>query len=165
MTDQLSSIPTPPAVRRATPSDATTLDAMVREIAAHEGFIDAVRVTPQRWSALLGRDDVVVLVAERDGCALGYVSAVRRLHLWSGGDVLAVDDVYVRPGERDSGVGRLLLTRMAAVAATEALVVTWGVETHNTGAQRFYARLGARLHPKVLATWTPDAYAPHLPTH
>ena len=33
---------------------------------------------------MLARPDVLVLVAERDGVPAGYVSAVRRLHLWLG---------------------------------------------------------------------------------
>lgn len=147
-------------IRRAAPADAATVQTLVLEIAAHEGDTHHVRVTAERWEQLLGRDDVVVLVAERDGRALGYTSAVRRLHLWSGGDVLAVDDVWVRPGERSAGLGRRLLTAMARVAAPEGLTLTWGVEPENAGAQRFYAGLGATLRDKVLAGWSPDAYGP-----
>jgi hypothetical protein len=46
---------------------------------------------------------VIVLLAERGGQAVGYVSALRQLHLWTGGDVLNLDDLYVRPGQRDGG--------------------------------------------------------------
>jgi len=149
-------------VRRAAPQDARTVDRLVREIAAHEGDLEHVHVSPERWAALLERDDVVVLLAERDDRPLGYVSAVRRLHLWSGGDVLAVDDVFVRPGERGRGLGEQLLVAMAAHAAPENLAISWGVEPENDGAQRFYRRLGATLRPKVLAGWAPTAYLPML---
>jgi ribosomal protein S18 acetylase RimI-like enzyme len=87
------------------------------------------------------------------------VSAVRQLHLWTGGDVLALDDLYVRPGCRDAGVGRRLMGALAALAAPEQLLIRWGMEADNVGAQRFYRRLGATLRPKVLAAWTPAAYA------
>lgn len=152
--------PTAEAVtlRRATSTDAAVVHRLVLEIAAHEGDLDHVHVTPERWVELLQRDDVVVVLAERDGQALGYTSAVRRLHLWTGGDLLAVDDVYVRPGERSAGLGRRLLTEMARVAAAEALTVTWGVEPDNVRAQKFYAGLGATLRDKVVAGWAPDAY-------
>lgn len=155
--------PTPTAgavtVRRATPDDAATVHTLVLEIAAHEGDLEHVHVTPGRWAELLRRDDVVVLLAERDGHALGYTSAVRRLHLWTGGDLVAVDDVYVRPGERSAGVGRRLLTAMARhAAAPEGLTLTWGVEPENARAQRFYAGLGATLRAKVVAGWAPPAY-------
>ena len=145
-------------VRRATPADAATVHTLVLEIAAHEDSLEHVRVTTEGWADLLERTDVVVLLAERAGRALGYTSAVRRLHLWTGGDVLAVDDVFVRPGERSAGLGRRLLTAMAAIAEPDGLTLTWGVEPDNTRAQWFYVRLGATLRTKVVAGWTPQAY-------
>ena len=62
-------------IRRATPEDAATVHALVLEIAAHEGNVEDVQATPQRWEAILERDDVVVLLAERDRLVLGYTSA------------------------------------------------------------------------------------------
>jgi ribosomal protein S18 acetylase RimI-like enzyme len=128
---------------------------MVREIAALEG--DDVTATDQRWAEVLGRPDVLVLLAERGGEPVGYVSAVRRLHLWLGTDVLALDDLFVRDGHRDAGVGRLLMTELARLASAEDLVVRWEVREDNTAAQRFYRRLGARMWPKVVAWWPPEA--------
>ena len=145
-------------IRRATPDDAPVA-AMVREIAAHEDQAAHVHVPDARWRTLLARPDVIVLLAERGGGAVGYVSAVRQLHLWTGGDVLALDDLYVRPGHRDAGVGRRLMAGLAALTAPEQLLIRWGVEVDNVDAQRFYHRLGATLRPKVLAAWTPGAYA------
>jgi ribosomal protein S18 acetylase RimI-like enzyme len=146
-------------IRRATPDDAPDVAAMVREIAAHEDQAAHLHVSDDRWRTLLARPEVVVLLAERGGEAVGYVSAVRQLHLWTGGDVLALDDLYVRPGARDAGVGRRLMAALAALAAPERLLIRWGVEADNVDAQRFYRRLGATLRPKVLAAWTPGAYA------
>src|SRR4051794_25449323 len=132
---------------------------MVREIAEHEDQAAHVQVDEELWRSLLARSDVTVLLAERDGAAVGYVSAVRRLHLWTGGDVLALDDLFVRPGNRSGGVGRRLMTSLADVAAPERLFITWGVEPDNVDAQRFYRRLGATLRHKVLAAWSPEAYS------
>ena len=146
-------------IRRATAADAGHVAAMVREIAAHEDQATHVHVDEDQWRRLLDRPEVVVLLAERDGGAAGYVSAVRQLHLWTGGDVLALDDLYVRPGHRDGGVGRRLMAALARLAAPEQLLIRWGMEVDNVDAQRFYRRLGATLRPKVLAAWTPAAYA------
>jgi ribosomal protein S18 acetylase RimI-like enzyme len=132
---------------------------MVVEIAAHEDQSDQVHVDVDRWRAMLARPEVVVLLAERGGAPVGYVSAVRQLHLWTGGDVLNLDDLYVRPGQRDDGVGRRLMTALARLAEPERLLIRWGMESDNIGAQRFYRRLGATLRPKVVAAWTPDAYS------
>lgn len=147
-------------IRRARPQDAETVMAMVREIAAHEDQLQHLAVTTQRWAEMLTRPDVFVLIAWRDTAAVGYVSSIRRIHLWSDRDVLALDDLYVREAARDSGVGRRLMATLAArYAAPDQLTVTWGMEPDNHGAQRFYRRLGARLRDKVLAGWTPAGYA------
>lgn len=142
-------------VRRAGPEDAATVLEMVREIAAHEGDVSDVSGTPDTWAAMLARPDVVVLIAERDGRPMGYVSAVRKLHLWLGTDILVLDDVYVRESSRDAGVGRLLMTRLAALAAPEQLLIRWEMREDNVAAQRFYRRLGASLRTKVIAFWRP----------
>ncbi len=144
-------------VRRATPDDAATVLGMVREIAAHEGDPGSVAGTPETWSAMLGRADVVILLAERDGEPVGYVSAVRRLHPWLGHDILALDDVFVRPGSRDAGVGRLLMLELARRASAEDMAIRWEMREDNLAAQRFYARLGATLRTKVMAFWSADA--------
>jgi len=148
-----------PTIRRAIPDDAAEVAAMVVEIAAHEDQSAHVHVDPAQWGDLLGRPEVVVLLAERAGRPVGYVSAVRQLHLWTGGDVLNLDDLYVRPGQRDAGVGRQLMAALAAFAAPDQLLIRWGMEVDNVDAQRFYRRLGATLRPKVLAAWAPSAYA------
>jgi ribosomal protein S18 acetylase RimI-like enzyme len=153
--------PAPPVVtvRPATPTDADDVAAMVGEIAAHEDQSAQVHVDVEQWRTLLAQPDVTVLLAQRAGVVVGYVSAVRQLHLWTGGDVLALDDLYVRPGHRDGGVGRQLMAGLAALAAPERLLIRWGMEVDNVEAQRFYRRLGATLRPKVLAAWPPAAYA------
>lgn len=149
------------AIRRAGPQDGDIVLAMMREIAAEEGVGD-VDVTADRWRELLGRHDVVVFVAERAGRAVGYVSAVVQLHLWLGREIVALDDLYVRPCHRDVGIGRRLITAMAGYAAPEDRLVRWGMECDNVDAQRFYRRMGARLRSKTIAAWPPEAYRPHL---
>jgi ribosomal protein S18 acetylase RimI-like enzyme len=146
-------------IRRATPADAEIVTAMVREIATHEDQAEHVQVTDEHWRQLLDRPEVIVLLAERDRDAIGYVSAVRQLHLWTGGDVLNLDNLYVCPGHRDAGVGCRLMAALAALAAPEQLLIRWGMEVDNVDAQRLYRRLGATLRPKILAAWTPAAYS------
>ncbi len=142
-------------VRRAGPDDAAVVLTMVREIAAHEGDASAAAGTAESWAAMLARPDVVVLLAERDGVPVGYVSAVRRLLLWLGKDILVLGDLFVRDGYRDAGVGRLLMTEIAALAAPERLLLHWEMREDNVAAQRFYRRLGATLRTKVIAFWQP----------
>ena len=142
-------------VRRAGPADAGVVFAMVREIAAHQDQNEHVAGSEEQWAGLLARPDVVVLIAERDGVPAGYVSAVRGLHLWEARDILRLDDLFVRDGYRDAGVGRLLMVELARLARPEGLIVRWEMQEDNVSAQRFYRRLGASLRTKVIAAWTP----------
>ena len=146
-------------VRRAGPQDADLIGVMVRELAAYQDESEHVRITPDRWRELLDGDDVIVLIAESAGQAAGYVSALRRPHLWSGDDILALDDLYVREQHRDGGVGRSLMLELARLALPQRLTIAWGVQPGNDDAQRFYRRLGANLRQKVTASWSPTAYA------
>jgi ribosomal protein S18 acetylase RimI-like enzyme len=143
-------------VRRAGPGDAAVVLALLRELAAEVG--DAVTGDEAGWARMLARPEVVVLLAERDGEPVGYVSAVRRLHLWSATDILGLDDLFVREGYRDAGVGRLLMTELARLAAPEGLLIRWEVAEDNLRAQEFYRRLGARLRAKVIASWPPESF-------
>lgn len=151
-------------IRRAGIADARVIDAMVRELAAHENSLEHVHVDAAGWERQLARPDVVVLLAEEGGEPVGFASTARRLHLWSGGDLLALDDLYVRPRHRDHGVGGQLMSAVARFAATEDLLVQWGVRLDNSAGQRFYARLGATLSTKMSAVWTPEGYRRHLAT-
>ena len=149
----------PVRIRVAGPLDAELVDTMVREIARHEGSLDDVVAEPEDWRRMLVRDDVTVLIATDGVQALGYASTTRRLNLWLARDVLALDDLYVRDAARNRGVGRELMTAVARLAAPEGLTVVWGARLENVDAHRFYRRLGAHLHDKTVAAWTPEAYA------
>ena len=115
------------AIRRATPADADDVAGMVREIAAHEDQSTHVHVDGGQWRTLLARPDVVVLLAERDGRAVGYVSAVRQLHLWTGGDVLALDDLDAQRFHRRFGatLRPTVVAAWAPAAYTDAAAQAW----------------------------------------
>ncbi|XVQ86919.1 N-acetyltransferase family protein [Microbispora siamensis] len=152
----------PVTIRRAGPEDAAAALTLLRELAAHQDQLRHVEVSEERMRELLCREDVIVLLAERGGRPIGFVSVVRHLNIWAGRDILALDDLFVRPEARDGGVGRLLMTAVAGIAAAEGMVVRWEVLKDNEGAQRFYTRLGATLSMKIIAAWPPGAYAAHV---
>ncbi len=145
-------------VRRATPADAAAVLTLLKELAGHQGSRAAVKSRPEQWQEYLQREDIVVLLAESDHQATGYVSAVRRTHLWSGRDILGLDDLYVRSGSRNAGIGGHLMRAMARFAEQDRLLIRWEVKPENIAAQRFYTRLGASLDTKVIASWRPGQY-------
>jgi GNAT superfamily N-acetyltransferase len=146
-------------IRRAVPADADIVLTMLRELADHQDELEYVKITAQQWRDLLARPEVIVLLAERDGKALGYVSVLRRFHLWSGTDHFDLDDLYVREEARNARIGERLMVEVARLAAPERLGIRWGVAP---AAQRFYERLGATLRTKTVASWGPDAYTDRL---
>ncbi|TDO45711.1 acetyltransferase (GNAT) family protein [Kribbella sp. VKM Ac-2527] len=149
-------------IRRAGPADAALLVTMIRELADYQDEGQYVTIPEDKWRELLTNEDVIVLIAESGEQAAGYVSAYRRPHFWTGGDILALDDLYVREQFRDGGVGRTLMLELARLALPQQLTITWGMRPENVAGQRFYARLGAKLKPKVVAAWDPATYSNSL---
>lgn len=145
-------------IRRATPADAELVRTMLVELAAYQDQAQDVTATVEDWQGFLGRDDVIVLIAEIDGQPAGYVSSLRRPYLWVGGDQLALDDLYVREQFRSTGVGRVLMLALARHALPDRLVISWGLRLENEGGYRFYDRLGATLRTKTAAGWHPAVY-------
>lgn len=148
----------PTEIRRAVPADAETVRTLLVELADYQDQGKYVTASVEDWAGFLGRDDVVVLIAEIDGTAAGYVSSLRRPYLWVGGDLLALDDLYVREQFRDAGVGRALMLALARHALPDRLPISWGLRLENEAGYRFYDRLGAKLVTKTAASWSPDAY-------
>lgn len=145
-------------IRRAHSEDAEATLTMLKELAEYEESSKHVQVTPNRWEEYLDRDDVILFIAEAEGSPVGYSSALRRPHLWSGRDIIALDDLYVRASYRNRLVGERLMRAMADLAADEGLTIGWEVLPANLAGQRFYSRLGAKLLTKVIASWTPEQY-------
>lgn len=152
----------PTEIRRAVPSDAELVRTMLIELANHQDQGEYVTASIEDWQEFLGRDDVIVLIAEVDGTAAGYVSALRRPYLWAGGDLLALDDLYVREQFRDAGVGRTLMLELARHALPDRLTIAWGLRLENEAGYRFYERLGATLVTKTAASWSPATYQTFL---
>jgi ribosomal protein S18 acetylase RimI-like enzyme len=149
-------------IRRAGVADAGTVLTMLRELADYQDQVAYVAASVEDWQGFLGREDVIVLIAEVDGTAAGYVSSLRRSYLWVGGDQLALDDLYVREQFRDAGLGRLLMLELARYALPDRLTISWGLRLENEAGYRFYERLGAKLTTKTVASWSPEAYADQL---
>ena len=78
-------------IHRAGPEDAGTVMEMVREIAAHEGQLQHLSVTIQRWTEFLTRPEVIVLLARQDATEGAHTQAVDTCQHQLG------EDHHVRP--------------------------------------------------------------------
>jgi GNAT superfamily N-acetyltransferase len=136
-----------PLIRPATPADVEVLHRFVVELAATEEFPGEVTARPSDLAdALFGPDAVArAVLAEVGGEPAGFALFYPTYSTVVGRTGVHLDDLYVRPEHRGSGVGRLLLAHLAELAVRRGGRLEWWVLRTNEGALRFYHRLGARL--------------------
>ncbi|MFP5335558.1 MAG: N-acetyltransferase family protein [Actinomycetes bacterium] len=137
-------------VRPAEPADVHAIDGLVRELAVYEKEPDAVEAVPDDFAAALFGPDprVHCHVAEVDlpdgpqvvGLALWYVT----FSTWRGRHGIWLEDLFVRPERRGLGLGRALLSALAAECTARGWArLEWWVLDWNSPAHGFYASLGA----------------------
>ncbi len=84
------------------------------------------------------------LVAERHGEPVGFAIFYTTFSTWQCRAGLWLEDLFVVPEERRAGIGRRLLTHLAAIAAErDCGRLEWSALNWNTPAIDFYLGLGA----------------------
>lgn len=137
----------PEGVRFARPEDVPDVLRLIRALAAYEREPDAVATTEgdlHRW--LFGDDAVAsVLVAELDGAVVGMALWFRTYSTWTGVPGIHLEDLFVDPAARGSGLGKALLAALARIALDRGYPrVEWVVLDWNTPSIEFYEAIGAR---------------------
>lgn len=133
-------------VREARPDDVPALVRLVRELAAYEREPDAVRLTePVLAQRLFGPHPAVFAhVAERGGEVVGTAVWFLTFSTWTGTHGIWLEDLYVRPEARGSGLGRRLLATLAGLCVRRGYArLEWTVLDWNAPALGFYRALGA----------------------
>ncbi len=134
-------------IRKATPADVGDILQLIRDLAAYEREPDAVRATVESlYATLFGPTPTAeAIVTESGGEIVGMALYFTNFSTWSGRDGLYLEDLYVRPEARGSGLGKALLQRLARIAVARGCArVEWSVLDWNTPALDFYRSLGAR---------------------
>jgi GNAT superfamily N-acetyltransferase len=143
-------------LRPALPQDVPQILAFIRELAAYEREPDAVHAT----EADLLRDGFGptkvfdCLIADwtepsASGSAsttipAGFALYFHNYSTWRGHAGIHLEDIYVTPSLRGKGIGRALITRVAAIAVEEGCPrLQWDVLEWNTPAIGFYQKMGA----------------------
>lgn len=134
-------------IRAATIEDVPLLKQMIVEFATFERLADYVTVTEET----LKRDGFGpsprfrTLLPEWDGRLAGYVIFFPFYSSFQGPG-LFLEDIYVREEFRGKGIGKLLMTAVAAIAMREGYgAIRWEVLDWNQPAIGFYKKLGAEL--------------------
>ncbi|WP_222710312.1 GNAT family N-acetyltransferase [Quadrisphaera setariae] len=144
-------------VRWAGPADVEAIDGLIRQLAVYEREPDAVEATPDDLrAALFGPDPRVrALVAEvlegETWVVAGTAISFTTYSTWTGRHGTWLEDLFVRPQHRGLGLGRALLSALAADAvAAGHRRLEWSVLDWNTPAQAVYTAIGAQ----PLEEWT-----------
>lgn len=128
-------------IRDMRDDEAEAVAGMVRGLARHLGTDFVPKVTGEALRN--SRDLIDVVVAEDKGRLLGACLGLMTFSTWRGARGLYVLDLFVEAAARGRNVGLQLLREEARRAAQRgATFIKLEVDETNTGAQRFYARLG-----------------------
>jgi GNAT superfamily N-acetyltransferase len=146
-------------IRAATPADVTGIASLVERYWEFEGIAGYQR---PRIEALLEQllstpDRGAIWMAETDSGPCGYLLAVFMFSLEHGGMMAEIDEIFVLPEMRSSGIGALLLEgaeRDMEARGLRRLQLQLGVENHRGRAfyfkRGFLARAGYELLDKSL---------------
>jgi len=132
-------------IRAARPDDAAILAEMANDLNAHVGIHDRP-FTPERVRADgFGPEAAFTpIVAELDGVLVGYAFFELLYNTDFAGPAMWLHDIFVAPSARDRGVGRALMSAVAAeTVRAGAKSLDWGVHDENKAAIEFYRGLGA----------------------
>ena len=141
------------SIRPAAPADLTLIAQLIRDLAQYERLADEVRFD----QAVLGqklfgaRRYAEVVIGEVDGAAQGFALFFHNFSTFEGRPGIYLEDLFVQPAARGSGLGKALLSHLAALALErDCARLEWSVLDWNEPAIGFYKKLGARL----LDEWT-----------
>jgi len=139
--------PTGLVLRPATREDVPLILHFIRGLAEYERLAHECVATEDRLAQTLfgARPAAEVQLAFVDGEPAGFALFFHNYSTFLAQPGIYLEDLFVEPRFRGRGVGRALLTRLAALAvARECGRLEWSVLDWNTDAIGFYERLGAR---------------------
>ncbi|EXS70035.1 GNAT family N-acetyltransferase [Sphingobium sp. Ant17] len=133
-------------IRVAEPGDIDAIIQFIRDLAAYEKLAHAVKADSDTLARYLfgSRPMAEVLIAERQGDAIGFALFFHNFSTFEGRPGLYLEDLFVRPEARGSGAGKALLVRLAELAIErDCARLEWSVLDWNEPAIAIYRAIGA----------------------
>ena len=140
-------------IRPGERKDVSVIAELIRGLAQYERLAGEVTMTEARLEhALFGeRRYAETLIAADDGQAVGFALFFHNFSTFLAQPGIYLEDLFVVPEHRGSGVGRELLQALARTAVERGCGrMEWAVLDWNESAIGFYERLGAKPN----ADWT-----------
>jgi GNAT superfamily N-acetyltransferase len=133
-------------VREASEGDVPLILSFIRELAEYEKLSREVVATEDglRHSLFGERRYAEVLIADHDGAPAGFALFFHNFSTFLGKPGIYLEDLYVRPEFRGSGIGKKLLVNLARLARERGCGrLEWWVLDWNESSISFYRKLGA----------------------
>lgn len=140
-------------IRPADEGDVAVILQFIRDLAQYEHLEHQVAATEGvlRETLFGSRPYAEVVLACLSGEPVGFALFFHNYSTFLGRPGIYLEDVYVRPEARGHGVGRRLLSWLAATAVSRGCGrLEWAVLNWNEPSIRFYRKLGA----VALDDWT-----------
>ena len=135
-------------IRSAQPADVPLILGLIRELADYEKLSHEVVATEALLHEHLfgSQHRAETLIAEDAGGAVGFALFFHNFSTFVGRPGIYLEDLFVRPEARGSGLGKALLAHLAQLCSTrDCARLEWSVLDWNAPSIGFYQRLGAKL--------------------
>jgi GNAT superfamily N-acetyltransferase len=139
-----------PILRAAQPHDVPAIVGLIRELARFEALEHLCAVTPETLAPHLFGDKPVAecLVADHEGQLVAFALFFTNFSTFLAKPGLYLEDLYVQPAHRGTGLGKALLERLGRLAAERGCGrFEWSVLDWNERAIGFYETMGATVLP------------------
>jgi GNAT superfamily N-acetyltransferase len=137
-------------LRAAEPRDLSAIVGLIGELAEFEKLTHLLRVTVDTLRPhLFGPKPVAeAVVGEVDGDVVAFALFFTNFSTFLAKPGLYLEDLYVKPSHRGTGLGRALLEHLGALAVERDYGrFEWSVLDWNEHAIRFYKGMGATVLP------------------
>ncbi len=133
-------------LREATPEDIPLILQFIQDLADYEKEPAAAGATSEDIQRTIFEDRAYanVIIGEIDGQPRGFSLYFFNYSTWLGKPGLYLEDLFVQPAARGSGLGKALLLNLVRIAQEKGCGrMEWSVLDWNTPAIEFYRSLGA----------------------
>ena len=137
-------------LRAAELRDVAPIVQLIRDLAEFERLSHLVQATPEKLRPqLFGEKPAAeAMVAEVQGQVVAFALYFTNFSTFLAQPGLYLEDLFVQPEHRGSGIGEALLARLGKLALERGCGrFEWSVLDWNENAIRFYKRMGATVMP------------------
>jgi GNAT superfamily N-acetyltransferase len=136
------------SIRPAIPADLPLIAGFIRDLAEYEKLSHEVRFDEAKLGENLfgARPYAEVVIGEIDGTPQGFALFFHNFSTFEGRPGIYLEDLFVRPEARGSGLGKALLAHLAKLCVErDCARLEWWVLDWNAPSIGFYQSLGAKL--------------------